>query len=297
VVEDYEVTGYEDQKQMTGQGNNMLSLFDVSQFKMDSRKTSASTTLQQQISIQGGGSLTTILQQSLVSEDKEQIDWILSQRDPVVIDKTLMQLDGQKDSKTISLLFKILLEKFQQSPTQSQPSAIHDQLALSLWLKHALKIHWSTIVLASQHSRHGDPQSFVASLQGLKYTIDSKCKHLSQLLAVKGKLDMLRNCQMMATHQSKASAPLADKYSKIKTNIEKAQQRQAMAGDQIMEDNAGSEDEEEEQTSVLMYKHASDDEMNDEFGRGEGDASGSEEDEDDDDYDEEIEQVPIKGKR
>lgn len=127
----------------------MLSLFDVSQFKMDSRKTSASTTLQQQISIQGGGSLTTILQQSLVSEDKEQIDWILSQRDPVVIDKTLMQLDGHKDSKTISLLFKILLEKFQQSPTQSQPSSIHDQLALSLWLKHALKIHWSTIILAS----------------------------------------------------------------------------------------------------------------------------------------------------
>ena len=47
-----------------------------------------------------------------------------------------------------------------------------------------------------------------------------------------------------------------------------------MAGDQIMEDDAGSEDEEEEQTSVLMYKHASDDEMHDESGQGEGDASG-----------------------
>lgn len=71
----------------------------------------------------------------------------------------------------------------------------------------------------------------MASLQGLKYTIDSKCKHLSQLLAVKGKLDMLRNCQMMAAHQAKASAPLTDKYSKIKTNIEKQKQKQALADD------------------------------------------------------------------
>jgi hypothetical protein len=48
-----------------------------------------------------------------VSEDQEQMDWILAQRDPAMIEKTLLQLHGQKDSKTISLLFKKLLEKFQ----------------------------------------------------------------------------------------------------------------------------------------------------------------------------------------
>lgn len=57
--------------------------------------------------------MTTILQQALVSEDQEQMDWILAQRDPAMIEKTLLQLHGQKDSKTISLLFKKLLEKFQ----------------------------------------------------------------------------------------------------------------------------------------------------------------------------------------
>lgn len=106
----------------------MLSLFDVGQFKQssDSRKTSASTTLQQQIAKQGGGSLTTILQQSLVSEDQEQLDWVLSQRDQAIIEKTLLQLNGQKDSKTISLLFKRLLEKFQQPTSSTQPEFVQD---------------------------------------------------------------------------------------------------------------------------------------------------------------------------
>ena len=57
-----------------------------------------------------GGSLATILQQALISEDKDQLDWLLSQRDLAVIDKTLLQL---KDPKTISNLFRQILLKYQ----------------------------------------------------------------------------------------------------------------------------------------------------------------------------------------
>jgi len=53
----------------------------------NSRKTSASTEKASQ-AIQGG-SLATILSQSLVSEDKDQLEWILAQNDETVIDKTL----------------------------------------------------------------------------------------------------------------------------------------------------------------------------------------------------------------
>lgn len=111
-----------------------------------------------------------------------------------MIEKTLMQLNGQKDSKTISLLFKKLLEKFQQPTSSSQPQFVQDQLALSLWLKHALKIHWSTLVMASAQKKQTATQC-LESLQGLKYVMDSKTKHLSQLLVVKGKLEMLKSCQ------------------------------------------------------------------------------------------------------
>ena len=113
-----------------------------------------------------------------MSEDQEQLDWILSQRDPAMIEKTLMQLNGQRDSKTISLLFKKLLEKFQQPTSSSQPQFVQDQLALSIWLKLALKIHWSTLVMASAQKKQMATQC-LESLQGLKYVMDSKSKHLS----------------------------------------------------------------------------------------------------------------------
>jgi hypothetical protein len=53
-----------------------ISLFNQSSLILEpssSRKTSAETN-----NIIQGGSLATILQQALVSEDKDQLDWILS---------------------------------------------------------------------------------------------------------------------------------------------------------------------------------------------------------------------------
>ena len=71
-------------------------MFNMDELKLtgdnSSRKTSASTAVllpDQQQAIQGG-SLSTILMQSLQSEDKDQIDWILSQNDAAIIDKTLL---------------------------------------------------------------------------------------------------------------------------------------------------------------------------------------------------------------
>lgn len=94
--EEYAVTGVEDSRQL-----NQFSLFNLDDLKLpaqDSRKTSSSTAKD----IISGGSLATILQQALVSEDRDQLDWILSQTDLAVIDKTLLQL---KEAKTISALF------------------------------------------------------------------------------------------------------------------------------------------------------------------------------------------------
>lgn len=100
--EDYAVTGVEDTRQL-----QHFSLFNIDELKLpqqDSRKTSSSTHKDIQ-----GGSLATILQQALISEDKDQLDWLLSQRDLAVIDKTLLQL---KDPKTISNLFRQILLKY-----------------------------------------------------------------------------------------------------------------------------------------------------------------------------------------
>ena len=89
----------------------MFNLEELQVVGEKSRTTSASTgilQMDQQQAIQGG-SLSTILQQSLQSEDKDQLDWILSQNDPAIIDKTLLQL---KNAKTISALFKQMLVKY-----------------------------------------------------------------------------------------------------------------------------------------------------------------------------------------
>jgi hypothetical protein len=54
----------------------MFNLEDLKMGADRSRTTSASTIVNLEQAIQGG-SLSTILQQSLQSEDKDQLDWIL----------------------------------------------------------------------------------------------------------------------------------------------------------------------------------------------------------------------------
>lgn len=83
--EEYNVTEMQDQRVI--RNGNSISLFNQSHLVLEqnsSRKTSASTEKQIQ-----GGSLATILQQALVSEDKDQLDWILSTNEQQMIDKTL----------------------------------------------------------------------------------------------------------------------------------------------------------------------------------------------------------------
>lgn len=137
------------------------------------------------------------------------------------------------------------------------------------------------------------------SLQGLKYVMDSKTKHLSQLLVVKGKLEMLKNCQQMqlASYHAKASASATagERFSKIKRNIEKSKAKEAIAEDEEMEDREESEDEDEQ--SVLLYKDNSDGEQQ-MAPLDEDDDDGYDDEEDESDFDEEIERVQVvEGKR
>lgn len=195
--EEYTVTGVEDARQL-----NQFSLFNIDELKLpqpDSRKTSSST---HKDAIQGG-SLATILQQALVSEDKDQIDWLLSQRDLAVIDKTLVQI---KDSKTITSLFRVILQKYQQQ----NPTEI---ISLTLWLKQLLKLHWGTLLQSK------DATSF-ESLLSLKHFIEAKTKHLNSILSVKGKLEMLKNCYTMQD--------ATQKYWKIKSNLKKGKDEEAL---------------------------------------------------------------------
>lgn len=75
----------------TRQLNPQFQMYNLDELRLDvesSRKTSASTYIKE-TQIQGG-SLAIILQQSLQSEDKDQLTWILSNNDLSVIDRTLL---------------------------------------------------------------------------------------------------------------------------------------------------------------------------------------------------------------
>ena len=154
----------------------MFNIDDLKGPGHDSRKTSSSTNQQNVIH---GGSLAIILQQALVSEDKDQLDWILSQQDEIVIDKTLQQL---KDPITISSLFKQILVKYQVQKAE-------ETIALTLWLKQLLKLHWTTLL-----TKKSQDTSSAESLVALKHFIEAKTKHLNDIILVKGKLEMLKNC-------------------------------------------------------------------------------------------------------
>ena len=105
---EYNVVGMEESRQI----NNDFSMFTLDDLKMvgeSSRKTSASTNVKDSNQIIQGGSLSTILSQSLISEDKDQLDWIIAQSDQQVIERTLMQI---KDPKIISALFSQILARY-----------------------------------------------------------------------------------------------------------------------------------------------------------------------------------------
>lgn len=176
----------------------MFNLEDLKMGGERSRTTSASTgfTLEQAIQ---GGSLSTILQQSLQSEDKDQLDWILQQNDPAMIDKTLLQL---KQPKVISALFKHMLVKYQEQN-------IEDTMSLTVWLRQLLRIHWVTLLKTSPALLMENIQA----LQGLKQVIKVKTECLHDMISLKGKLEMLKTTFQMQDP--------SQKYQKIKNNLKK----------------------------------------------------------------------------
>ena len=87
-----------------------------------------------------------------------------------------------KDHKIISLLFAQILTKFQEQNAGSDISS------LTLWLKQLLKTHWVTIVKCSPSNMAQNQKS----LMGIKQYIESKTKHLNEIVLVKGKLEMLK---------------------------------------------------------------------------------------------------------
>lgn len=121
--------------------------------------------------------------------------------------------------------------------------------------------------------------------------IDCKTKNLSQLLEVKGKLEMLKTCQQMqlASYHSKAasSETMADRYSKIKKNIEKNKNR--MKEDTEMQDDDSSSDN--SQHSIALYKDTFGADNNNHDDVSEYDPEGDDDEGEESDYDEEIEQI------
>lgn len=89
-------------------------------------------------------------------------------------------------------------------------------------------MHWATLLQKSDNS------SF-ESMLALKHFIEAKTKHINELMIVKGKLEMLKNCYQVQD--------ASQKYWKIKSNIKKLK----------------GEDGEEE---ALIYRDVSDDEGN-----------------------------------
>jgi hypothetical protein len=70
-----------------------------------------------------------------------------------------------------------------------QVQKAEETIALTLWLKQLLKLHWTTLL-----TKKSQDTSSAESLVALKHFIEAKTKHLNDIILVKGKLEMLKNC-------------------------------------------------------------------------------------------------------
>ena len=123
-----------------------------------------------------GASLTNLLKQALQSDDSEQLDWIISQKDSALVESTLAQLT---EESAITAFFKLVLNKFQQE------KSVGDQLAVLLWLKTLLRLHWPRIV---QSANVQD----LSSLAQIQSYIQKKTATMSKLQTLRGKLEMAK---------------------------------------------------------------------------------------------------------
>mmetsp|Transcript_952 Transcript_952/g.1685 ORF Transcript_952/g.1685 Transcript_952/m.1685 type:complete len:531 (+) Transcript_952:472-2064(+) len=245
--DDYEVVGIDtmqDIKPKVGGAaqSTPFQLFNINDAKNNLEALKAASAQDTDKNAIQGGSLATILQQALVSEDEEQLNWLLlssSNSGSSLIEKTVVQI---QDEKMIQLLIRKILDKFQSQQaanpdsTAINASAISVQLSSSLWLKYLLKYNWHRMIGSGSASDLG----ILSDLVSLKNFIEEKNRNLQQLLLVKGKLEMLKN-----TYQVQ---DVSQKYWKIKSNLKKQRELVGQANSEL----AGAD--------TLVYKDASDDE-------------------------------------
>ena len=159
------VQSYDDRQQI--QPQLVVPLFDVNSLSLtdlSSRKTSTSTAVQ-------GGSLSTILRQALVSEDKEQMEWVFSQNDPGLIDRTLKEI---KESKIQKNLMRKLFEMFHSNQSVAQTRN------LTIWLQVSIRTFWKSFIINNQE--------FIGELQAIREIVQVKTRHLDQMMELQGKL-------------------------------------------------------------------------------------------------------------
>ena len=82
-------------------------------------------------------SLSVVLKQALQSDDVEQLEWVVSQSDSVLVETTLKQLN---DKTAITQFFHLVINKFHGEKQASL------QLSVVTWLRTLLRLHWTSIV-------------------------------------------------------------------------------------------------------------------------------------------------------
>lgn len=84
---------------------------DASLENIESRMTSVSLGKGKKAAAQPGASLTNVLRQALQSDDTDQLNWVITQRDPAIVEATLVQI---QEKEAIAGFFRLVLAKFQQ---------------------------------------------------------------------------------------------------------------------------------------------------------------------------------------
>ena len=121
------------------------------------------------------GSLASVLEQALHAGDHDKVKWVLSQGDTALIERTVQELSQEK----VGPLVKAVLSRFQQQGGEPQKSIV-------TWLKCVVRTHWRQMPLLRE-----DFRPVVGFLK-------KKSAHLSQFIALKGKLEVALNCASAA---------------------------------------------------------------------------------------------------
>jgi len=118
---------------------------------------------------------------------------VITQRDPAVVEATLVQI---QEKEAIAGFFRLVLAKFQQE------KSVQDQLAVLLWLRTLLRVHWALVVQVASPTD-------LATLSQIQSFIQRKTANMDKLLLLKGKLEMAKRTIQLQKGSLKKSAVLA----------------------------------------------------------------------------------------